>query len=66
MKLSVIVLAAAFSLASCSSQESLVPERGNPDQLVWKTRHEIRRECRAIKRELHKSKSANTKISRPW
>ena len=60
------ILAAAVSLASCSSQEMLVPERGNPDQLVWKTRHEIRRECRAIKRELHKSKSANPKIACPW
>ena len=60
------ILAAALLLASCSSQESLVPERGNPDQLVWKTRHEIRRECRAIKRELHGTKSANPKISRPW
>jgi hypothetical protein len=66
MKLSVIVLAAAFSLASCSSQEMLVPDRTDPDQLVWKTRYEIRRECRAIKRELHKSKSSNPKISCPW
>lgn len=60
------ILAAALLLASCSSQESLVPERGNPDQLVWKTRYEIRRECRAIKRELHKSKSAMPKVSCPW
>ena len=60
------ILAAALLLASCSSQESLVPERGNPDQLVWKTRHEIRRECRAIKRELRAVKSANPKIACPW
>jgi hypothetical protein len=60
------ILAAAVSLASCSSQESLVPDRADPYQLVWKTRYEIRRECRAIKQELHKSKSANPKISRPW
>jgi hypothetical protein len=60
------ILAAAVSLASCSSRESLVPDRTDPDQLVWKTRYEIRRECRAIKRELHKSKSAMPKVSRPW
>ena len=60
------ILAAAVSLASCSSRESLVPDRTDPYQLVWKTRYEIRRECRVIKRELHKSKSAMPKISCPW
>jgi hypothetical protein len=61
-----IILAAALLLASCSSQEWLVPDRTDPGQRVWKTRYEIRRECRAIKRELHNTKSTNTKISRPW
>jgi outer membrane biogenesis lipoprotein LolB len=60
------ILAAALLLASCSSQECLVPDRTDPDQLVWKTRFEIRRECRAIKRELHGAKSANSKIVCPW
>jgi hypothetical protein len=60
------ILAAAVSLASCSSRESLVPDRTDPDQLVWKTRYEIRRECRAIKRELRAVKSATPKVSRPW
>ena len=66
MKLSVIVLAAALLLASCAPRMVFVPERGNLTQRVWKTRAEIRRECRVIKRELHKSKSAMPKVSRPW